>query len=389
MSAVNEVLTSGWLTTGPNVCEFESAFAEYVGAKHAIAVSNGTAALHISLLSAGIGCGDRVITSPNTFLASANAAAFVGAIPDFVDIDPVSHNLCPEHLEVNWTEDTRAVVAVDYAGQSCELKRIYELAHARNTVVIEDASHAVGGGFHESGQHWKTGGHPWADMTTFSFHPVKTMTTGEGGMITTENDELASKARLIRNHGMVRDAALFIGLASSEQSNGNHLHERGPWYYEMHELGFNYRITDFQCALGLSQLQKLDSFVVRRRQIVDHYNEAFSQIEAISTPELKLTKNHDATSWHLYTVQIDFLKLGKSRSEIMAKLRDFGIGTQVLYIPVYLQPWYRKSYGYQSGKCPHAESFYAKALSLPLFPAMSQADVDLVVQIVREVLCSE
>lgn len=387
LEAVQRVLNSGWLTTGPNVAEFEKAFAEYVGSKHAIAVSNGTAALHIAMLACGIGAGDRVVTSPNTFLASANAAGFVGATPDFSDIDPVSYNLCPDTLQKNWKSDTRGVVAVDYAGQAADTKSIFAIAKENDAFVIEDACHAVGGAFESDGQLHKIGGHRWADMTIFSFHPVKTMTTGEGGMVTTNSDDLASSARLARNHGMTRDPDLFQGLVgprSGQVVEG--LVEKGPWYYEMHELGYNYRITDFQCALGLSQLSRLDSFISRRLEIVDQYNRELKDIPLLQTPKLKDETQEKLTSWHLYTVQIDFAVLGKSRTEVMNELRSLGVGTQVLYIPVYLQPWYRKNYGYEAGYCRHAEDFYSRALSIPLFPTMSDADVDHVISRIRQVL---
>ncbi len=381
IQAVVEALRSDFLTTGPRVAEFESRFAELVGAKHAVAVCNATAALHLAMLAAQVGQGDRVITSPNTFLASANAAAFVGATPDFADIDPVTYNLCPKSLEANWQGDTKAVVAVDYAGQTAEMPAIAKIARERGAVVIEDACHGVAGHFSHQGNQYRTGGHPFADMTTFSFHPVKTMTTGEGGMLVTDNDEYAAAARQLRTHGMVR------GEADSYQGLGhNSMNEQGTWYYEMQDLGFNYRLTDFQCALGLSQLDRLTAFISRRREIVARYNEAFSELPNLQTPGVRNEADRDLTSWHLYTVQIDFDSIGRSRTDVMQTLREQGVGTQVLYIPVHLQPWYRKTYGYEIGKCPAAESFYQKALSLPLYPAMTDQDVDDVIRCVHSVL---
>jgi UDP-4-amino-4,6-dideoxy-N-acetyl-beta-L-altrosamine transaminase len=380
LAAVTQSLQSGWLTTGPAVAEFEAAVAQVAGAKHAVAVCNATAALHLAMLVAEIDQGDRVVTSPNTFLASANCAAFVGATPDFVDIDPISYNLCPESLERNWQDDTRAVVAVDYAGQTAEMPRIAEVAHSRGAVVIEDACHAVGGRFEHDGQSWNIGGHPWADMTTFSFHPVKTMTTGEGGMLLTNNDEYAARARLLRTHGMVREKEDFTGLGSAA------LDERGPWYYEMQQLGYNYRITDFQCALGLSQLNRLQEFLTRRREIVARYNAAFGELNHLQTPGLRNEADRDITSWHLYTVRINFEAIGKSRTQVMAELREQGVGSQVLYIPVHLQPWYRRTFGYECGMCPVAESFYQQALSLPLYPMMTDQDVDTVIQNVTTIV---
>jgi UDP-4-amino-4,6-dideoxy-N-acetyl-beta-L-altrosamine transaminase len=380
VAAVLAVLRSDFLTCGPEVEAFEREFAAMVGAKHAVAVCNATAALHLAMLAAGIGPGDRVITSPNTFLASANCAAFVGAIPDFADIESVSYNLDPVSLEANWKPDTKAVVAVDYAGQPADLPAIAQLARKRGALVVEDACHAAGGSFIRDNKVWKLGGHPWADITVFSFHPVKTMTTGEGGMFVTNDDEFARRAQLLRTHGMERDQSRFVGC------------EVGPWSYEMQQLGYNYRITDLQCALGRSQLRKIPVFMKRRQEIVGRYNKAFGGLPHVRIPGLRHSPPLEGesrgssrqggaqlTSWHLYTLQFDFPALGKTRTQFMTELREKGIGSQVLYIPVYLQPWYRQMYGYAPGKCPNAESFYAQALSLPLYPAMTDADVDRVI----------
>lgn len=389
IEAVVRVLRSDFLTTGPEVEAFEKEFADFVGARYAVAVNSGTAALHLAMRVAGIGPGHRVVTSPNTFVASANCAAYVGATPDFVDIDPVSYNLCPQALEENWKSDTKAVVAVDYAGQPANMPAIAKLARARGAIVIEDGCHGVGGGFEAEGKFWKIGGHPWADMTTFSFHPVKTMTTGEGGMLVTDNEEYARKARLLRSHGIQKDPDQM------DRFGRNAEFEYGPWVYEMQDLGFNYRLTDLQCALGRSQLRKLPKFMRRRQEIFDHYDQAFRGISWLKTPsnnECRINTGDEDwpigtvdvicshVSWHLYTVLIDFDALGKSRSEVMAGLRGRGVGTQVLYIPVYLQPWYQHQYGYKPGKCARAESFYQRALSLPLYASMTDADVTHVVE---------
>lgn len=381
IEAVCKALQSDYLTTGPLVAEFERQFAELVGAKHAVAVCNATAALHLAMLVAGIGPGDRVMTSPNTFVASANCAAYVGAIPDFCDIDPISYNLCPHSLADNWKPDVKAVVAVDYAGQTADMPAIAKIARSHNAVVIEDACHAVGGQFEHAGRFWKIGGHPWADMTTFSFHPVKTMTTGEGGMLVTDNDGYAAKARTLRTHGIVREPDSFAGLGDPE------FNERGPWYYEMQDLGYNFRITDFQCALGLSQLARLEDFLKRRREIVALYNSALAGIPHLQIPRLRNAADRDVSSWHLYTVQIDFAALGRSRTEVMSKLRERGVGSQVLYIPVHLQPWYRKTYKYNLKNCPVAECYYLNTLSLPLFPEMSNQILSTVIDHVRKTLC--
>jgi UDP-4-amino-4,6-dideoxy-N-acetyl-beta-L-altrosamine transaminase len=387
IAAVVAALRSDFLTQGPLIEEFERRFAEKVGAKHAVAVNSATAALHLAMRVAGIGPGDRVVTSPITFLASANAAAYVGATPDFADIDPISYTLDPRALEKNWQPDTRAVVAVDYAGQASDLPEIARIARDRGAIVIDDGCHATGGAFHTPtapGKSWKLGGNPWADITIFSFHPVKTMTTGEGGMLVTDRKEWADRARLLRSHGIVRDASRF----TTSEEDCPLLAEKGPWFYEMQELGYNYRITDLQCALGLSQLKRLDSFIARRREIVATYNHAFADIPWLKTPGLRNAADAATTSWHLYTVQIDFAALGQIRTETMARLRSTDIGSQVLYVPVHLQPWYRQTFGYAEGKCPAAESFYSRALSLPLFPGMSDADVGKVASAVRD-LASE
>lgn len=268
------------------------------------------------------------------------------------------------------------------------------IARAKGALVIEDACHGPGGGFHFEGKNWKLGGHPWADMTVFSFHPVKTITTGEGGILVTDNDEYARRARLLRSHGMERDHGRFHAFGQL----GHPLSEAGPWAYEMQELGYNYRITDLQCALGRSQLKKLSAFIRRRQEIVASYNEAFANIPWLKTPAVSEAGVQKAESksqvsgfsfqlsdlsLHLYTVQIDFPSLGRTRSDVMTTLRQQGIGSQVLYIPVYLQPWYRQTYGYTPGKCPKAESFYAQALSLPFYPALSDEEVQRVIQVVH------
>lgn len=395
--AVVRVLHSGFLTSGPEVQLFEEEFAATVGAKHAVAVCNATAALHLAMRVLGVGVGDRVVTSPNTFLASANAAAYVGATPDFNDIDPVFHNLDASVLEENWQPGTKAVVAVDYAGVPCNLPEIARIARAKGALVIEDACHGVGGGFVADGKRWKLGGHPWADITTFSFHPVKTMTTGEGGMLVTDNDEWAKMARLLRSHGVTREPSNFIGLIDEDSNISDSkslLSEFGPWHYEMHVLGHNFRLTDIQCALGRTQLARLADFIKRRQEIAERYNEAFNDLGWLQVPSLATCCRPPATgsgfsfelpdlSLHLYTVQIDFEKIGKTRTQVMEELRAKGVASQVLYIPVYLQPWYRRTYGYAAGKCPFAEQFYGKALSLPLYPAMTDDDLSQVVSAVK------
>lgn len=377
---VMEALRAELITTGPIARQFEEEFASYVGAKHAIAVCNGTAALHLAMLVAGIGEGDRIVTSPNTFLASANCGLYVGATPDFVDIDHRTYNLCPRTLQQQWQSDIRAVVPVHYAGGSADMPAIYEIAKSNGAVVIEDACHAVGGQIEHDGMRYRIGGHPFADMSVFSFHPVKTMTSGEGGMLVTDNDDYANQARLLRTHGMIRDPNECVGLGYDDYD------ERGPWYYEMQSLGFNFRITDFQCALGLSQLERLDIIVDRRREIVSRYNEAFTNHEHVITPSLRNEAESQLTSWHLYTIRVDFDDVEKTRTQVMMELRERNVGTQALYIPVHLQPYYRKRFGYSAGKCPNAELYYQQTLSLPLYPTMHDEDVEAVIQAVREVI---
>lgn len=386
IAAVVEVLRSDWLTQGPRVAEFERSLAHYCGVTHAVAVANGTAALHLAMLAAGVQPGDRVITSANTFLASANCAEFVGATADFADIDPRSLCVSAETLDAAWQSDVKAIVPVDFAGWPCVSREMADLAHERGAVVIEDAAHAIGA----SRDGYKVGGLPWVDMTTFSFHPVKTMTTGEGGAILTNDDALAERCRTLRTHGMVRPRAEGGNLKPADNNNpsGFRSHPSSlnvPWYYEMAEVGYNYRITDMQCALGLSQLKKLDGFVRRRQEIVDQYNEAFSNLPHTHTP-IHPYPHALHPAWHLYTLQIDFPMIGKSRADCFQRLEESGIRSQVHYIPVHRQPYYRDKYGYGPGKCPAAETYYERAISLPLFPAMRDEDVASVIRAVSDFL---
>jgi len=401
IAAVVEVLKGDWLTCGPAVERFEQALANYCGAKHAIAVANGTAALHVAMLAAGIKAGDRVLTSANTFLASANCAEFVGATADFADIDPRTYNVTTETLEAAWKPDVKAVIPVDFAGQPCDMPAIAGLARSRGAAIIEDASHAIGSQFQHDGRWYKVGSHPWADMTTFSFHPVKTITTGEGGAILTNDDRLAERCRLFRSHGMVRGETTDCRPQTADHklqdealglSSCSLLDERGPWFYEMHEVGFNYRITDIQCALGLAQLNKLDRFIQRRAEIVAQYNAAFADLSFVFCPHLpalhpsSFTLHSSLIAWHLYVLQIDFAILGKPRAQVITELRELGVGTQVHYIPVHLQPYYRERQACTDSKCPNAEKYYAKCLSLPLYPAMTAGEIQIIIESVRAVV---
>lgn len=352
IEAVIQVLKSDYLTTGPKIQEFEKTVAAYVGAKYAVAVSSGTAALHAACFAAGIGPGDEVITTPITFAASANCVLYTGGKPVFADIDPVSYNIDPEDIERKITDRTKAIIPVHFTGQPCRMDEIHDIARKHNLIVIEDAAHALGAVYKNK----KIGG--ISDMTVFSFHPVKHITTGEGGMITTNNKELYEKLLLFRNHGITR--------------NPDHMKNyEGEWYYEQQELGFNYRITDFQCALGISQMKKLDGFLKRRREIAQNYNQAFEKERKIVCPAQEAGVN---SSWHLYVVQI----LNKDRKEVFDSLRRKGIGINVHYIPVYKHPYYQAN-GYKDVKCVNAENLYKRMITLPLYPALTKEEQDYVI----------
>ena len=363
IAAVVEVLRSDWLTCGPAVERFESELAAACGAEHAVAASNGTAALHLAMMAAGVGPGDRVLTCANTFLASANAAEYVGAAADFADMDPETRCMSLETLKAAWKPDVKAVVAVDYAGYPCATKEMAEYVHRRGAILVEDACHAIG----SARDGYKVGGLPWVDMTIFSFHPVKTLTTGEGGAILARDKGLADSCRKNRSHGMERPMP----------------GEKAERPYAMERPGYNYRLTDLQCALGIAQLRKLGAFVSRRRQIVDRYNRAFEGLPHVKTPR---APGETSVAWHLYALGIDFAELGTSREEVAGRLKAEGIGTQIHYYPVHLQPYYAKKYGYGRGKCPAAEGWYEKALSLPLFPGMGDDEVQRTIEAVGRAL---
>lgn len=351
IQAVVDVLRSDYLTTGPAVSEFEEKVAAKVGAKYAVAIANGTAALHAACFAAGIGSGDEVITTPITFAASANCVLYCGGKPVFADIKPDTYNLDPEDIRKKITDKTKAIIAVHFAGQPCEMDDIHEIAREHNLIVIEDAAHALGADYKGK----PVGG--ISDMTTFSFHPVKHITTGEGGMITTNNEQLYKKLVLFRSHGITRDEAL---LENNE----------GGWYYEQLALGYNYRITDIQCALGASQINKLDRFVSKRRELVQRYQNAFEAVDEIVTPK----EQEDChSSWHLYVIQV------KNRKKVFDALRTAGIGVNVHYIPVYHHPYYREN-GYADVACPNAEKLYEGLISLPLYPGLTKEQQDYVIE---------
>lgn len=378
IEAVVKVLKSDYLTTGPAVAAFEKKVADYVGAKYAVAVSNGTAALHVACLAAGIGVGDEVVTTPITFAASANCVLYCGGTPVFADIDPDTYNISPVELERKITSRTKAIIPVHYTGQPCDMDAILEIAHKHDLLVIEDGAHALGASYKGK----RIGS--IADMTCFSFHPVKPVTTGEGGMIVTDNEELYRKLVLYRSHGITRDNDMMqLYEDQLRQSTDPALQEAadmlrgdvtdpGGWYYQQLELGYNYRITDIACALGASQMDKLDRFLERRRQIAGKYDEAFADIPQIKTP---WQQEGCQSGWHLYMIQT----MERSRREVFDGLRQAGIGVNVHYIPVYRHPYYQRN-GYAGVHCLNAEAFYERAVSLPIFPGLTGSQQDYVIE---------
>lgn len=360
IAAVVATLKSGWITQGPAIERFEKAMAAFCGAKHAVAVCNATAALHIGALALDLKPGDRLWTTPNTFVASANCGLYCGATVDFVDIDPRTYNLSVDalrgKLEAAAKDGTlpKVIVPVDFSGQSCEMAAIRELANQYGCKVMEDASHAVGGEYR--GRKIGDGSH--ADLTVFSFHPVKIMTTGEGGMLFTNDDDLHQKLIRLRSHGITRDPRFLQGTPD------------GPWSYEQVDLGFNYRITDIQAALGESQLNKLPQFLQSRRELAARYDEKLAGLP-LTTP----WQHPDTLSaWHLYVIQVPAAK----RLAIFEGLKAAGIHAQIHYIPVHTQPWYR-ALGFKPGDFPGAERYYSQAISLPMYYGLADADQDRVI----------
>lgn len=368
IDAVVEVLQSDWLTQGPSIERFEAAMAARHEAQHAVAVCNATAALHIACLAVDLGPGDWLWTTPNTFVASANCARYCGANVDFVDIDPHTWNLCADALEAKLIAAAQAgrlpkvVVPVAFSGQSCDMARIKLLAQRYGFIVIEDASHAVGASY--LGR--PVGCGDYADMTIFSFHPVKIITTGEGGMVLTNRAELAERLRSLRSHGITRNPAQM-----SEPSHG-------PWYYQQTELGYNYRITDIQAALGLSQLHKLDAFVARRRELAARYDQLLADLPL----QLPTRQAGAESAWHLYVVRLKLDQIGKTHKEVFEGLRAAGIGVNLHYIPVHTQPYYR-ALGFKDGDFPNAEAYYREAVSLPMFAGLGDEQINKVAEVVR------
>jgi len=372
--AVVEVLGSDFLTQGPQVPRFEQAIAAVVGAAHGIAVNSATSALHLACLALGLGPGDWLWTSPITFVASANCGLYCGARIDFVDIDPRTYNLCPEALarKLEWAEREgcmpKVVVPVHMAGQPCNMRAIHRLAQRYGFRVLEDASHAIGGRYLDE----VIGACRYSDITVFSFHPVKIVTTAEGGIAMTNDPVLAERMRLLRSHGITRDAGRMVGASD------------GPWYYQQLELGFNYRMSELQAALGIAQLQRLDDFVMRRRELAQRYDTCLQGLPVT----LPWQHGEGRSSWHLYVIRLRLEQLGKkSHRQVFEALRDRGIGVNVHYIPVHTQPFYRR-FGFSTGDFPLAEAYYQEALSLPLFPGLTASEQDYVCTALREVLLS-
>lgn len=371
IQAVVDVLQSDWLTQGPVIEQFEQRVAAYCGAKYAVAVNSATSALHIACLAAGLGEGGRLWTSPNTFVASANCGLYCGAQVDFVDIDSRTYNMSGDKLAERLVQAQRShqlpkvIIPVHFSGQSCEMEQISSLANQYGFTVIEDASHAIGGEYKEK----KVGCCDYSDMVVFSFHPVKIITTGEGGIVLTNRDDLYEKLLLFRSHGITRKEALM-----QEEPHG-------PWYYEQIDLGYNYRMTDIQAALGVSQLDRIDEFVARRRQIVKRYNRTLQDLP------LTLPWQHPDTlsAYHLYVICLETEKLRKQHRQIFEELRASGVGVNVHYIPVHTQPYYRRL-GFKWGDFPAVENYYCRAISLPIYYSLTDAEQDFVTNKLKEVL---
>lgn len=381
IQAVVEALRADFLTQGPRVAAFEAAVAAACGARHAVAVSSGTAALHLAALAVGLNPGDAVLVPANTFVASANCGLYAGAEVRLVDIEPGTHNLSLTSLDRELTtrsrpERPRVVVPVHFAGHPVDLPALAALARRHGLTIIEDASHALGAAWLEEGRWYPVGCGRWSAATVFSLHPVKHITTGEGGVVLTDDDTIAASVRTLRHHGITRDPKLLERAEYRDQ----------PWYYEMQALGFNYRLTDVQCALGLSQLSRLPAYLERRRQIARRYAAALQGLEHVRLPVEAPWARH---AYHLFVLEIDFAALGTRRVEVMRRLRDDGIETAVHYIPIYRHPYYQKRYGLDPADFPETEAYYSRALTIPLFPAMTDAAVDRVVTALQRVLAGE
>lgn len=376
VEAVVDVLRHGSLTQGPRIAEFEETVARYVGAKYAVAVSSGTAALHLACLAANVGPGDNVITTPNTFVASANCALYVGAIPQFADIDAGTLNLDSQCLAAKCKElkKVRAIIPVHFAGLPCDMPSIRAIADKHGSIVIEDAAHALGASYPGGA---KVGSCTYSHMTVFSFHPVKVIAAGEGGMITTNDEQLYRRLLRLRSHGINKGEDPLI-----RQEDACEQGEVKRWYYEMQEMGFNYRLTDIQSVLALSQLQKLGEFIERRLKLAQTYDAAFADLSKARPTQIN---GRTLSAHHLYVLQIDFDGLGLSRTRFMSALRQEGIGTQVHYIPVVAHPYYR-SLGYKPDHFPVTQKYYKQALSIPLYYALTDSEQAQVIGAIRHLV---
>lgn len=357
IDAVVNVLRGDFLTQGPNIDAFENYFAQYIGVKYAVAFSNGTAALHGAYFAAGVSVGDEVITTPLTFVATANAAVYLGAKPVFIDIDSGNYCIDIDGVKNKITEKTKVIAPVSFGGYPVDISKIKDAVCGKGIVIVEDAAHALGA----VRNGLKVGKE--ADMTMFSFHPIKHITTGEGGIIVTDNADFAEKLKLFRSHGITKDPKRLINK------------EMPIWYYEMQELGYNYRITDMQAALGLSQMKKIDRFVKRRREIAELYKKGFEKVKGVVLPP---DSEEFQNSYHLYPILIE------NRDEVFMKLRDDGIFGQVNYIPVHMQPFYKEKYGYSGLEFPNVQEFYRKELSIPMYPKMTDDEVKYVIEKIVE-----
>jgi UDP-4-amino-4,6-dideoxy-N-acetyl-beta-L-altrosamine transaminase len=381
IAAVAAVLRSQYLTTGPAVSAFESELAARLDVPFAIACSSATAGLHLAMMALDLKPSDIAVVPANTFLATANAVRYVGANVVFADVDPETGLSTPEHFEAAIARvkgSVKVLLPVHFAGQAQAPMEISQIAQRYGAHVVEDACHAIGGDYARNGLRAKIGACLDSDMSVFSFHPVKTIAMGEGGAITTRDGTLAEKLQRYRSHGMVRDATSFIQPAMAFDEDGS----ANPWYYEMTEPGYNYRASDIHCALGLSQLHKLDRFVARRNEIAAYYDELLAPLAPTIRPLGRITNNRPG--WHLYVVLIDFEKLGQSRAKVIKALQADGVGTQVHYIPVPHQPYYRQLYG--TGNYPGADTYYSRCLSLPMFAGMTEHDVERVVYAFQQLL---
>jgi perosamine synthetase len=376
IQAVIDCMRSINLTQGPMVSNFEKVISDYTGARFAVAVSSGTAGLHLAALAAGVGPGKAILTSPITFVATSNAAIYSGGAPIFADIDPHTVNISPELIKKKLAQhpEIRVISPVHFSGLPCDMVSIKRIADDAGAVIVEDAAHALGSLYDDGSV---VGNCKYSLMTVFSFHPVKSITTGEGGVITTNDEEIYRKLLRLRSHGINKKTDSFMGLEAS-QTGGI----PNPWYYEMQELGFHYRITDIQCALGVSQMKKLDGFVSRRRALVNRYDLAFKNSKVIKPAQVV---GRDRSAHHLYPVRIDFAAAGSSRAVIMGELRQRGVITQVHYIPVTMHPFYRRL-GFDYSQYPQANAYYAEALSLPLYVDLTDVDQEFVIALLIELL---